>query len=75
MQWKTDDAGRRDSCSHTNQIGLEANVPKMINMRMNSRSMAAIQMYGTLIEKVEEFPYLGSEITSDESCCTEILVI
>ena len=67
MQGKTDDAG-----THAGQIGLEANVPKTKHMRMNSRSTEAIQMYGLPIEEVEEFPYLGSKMTSDGSCDAEI---
>ena len=67
MQGKTDDAG-----THAGQIGLEVNVPKTKHMRMNNRSTEPIQMYGLPIEEVEEFPYLGSKMTSDGSCNAEI---
>ena len=67
MQGKTDDAA-----ASAGQIGLEANVPKTKHMRMNSRSQEAIRLYGTAIEEVDEFPYLGSKMTSDGSCDAEI---
>ena len=67
MQGKTDDAA-----ASAGQIGLEANVPKTKHMRMNSRSQEAIRLYGTAIEEVDEFPYLGSKMTSDGSGDAEI---
>ena len=45
---------------------------KTKHMRMNSRSPEAIQLYETAIEEADEFPYLGSKMTSDGSCDAEI---
>ena len=41
-------------------------------MQLNSRSPEAIQLYETAIEEADEFPYLGSKMTSDGSCDAEI---
>ena len=45
---------------------------KPMHMWMNSRSKEAIQSYGIAIKEVDEFPYLGSKMTSDGSCDAEI---
>ena len=45
---------------------------KPMHMWMNSRSKEAIQSYGIAIKEVDEFPYLGSKMTSERSCDAEI---
>lgn len=49
------------------QIGLEINIPKTKDMRINTKSEADITIDGTAIKKVEDFIYLGGVISPDDA--------
>ena len=79
MEIKWSFAKRLEDLDFANDIALLAqrqtdNVPvsKTKQMRMNSGSSEAIQLYGTAIEEVGKLFYIGSKMTSDASCDMEI---
>ena len=55
-----------------NQVGLKVNEQKTQVLRKNARTDEPIQLNGKPLEDVQEFNYLGSKITTDGDCMTEI---
>ena len=54
------------------KVGLKINEQKTQVLRKNARTDESIHVNGKTLEDVQEFNYLGSKITTDGDCMTEI---
>ena len=67
MQAKLDDLVRESQ-----KVGLRVNIEKTKDLRVNSRTTAAFRIGEEVIERVDDFLYLGSKIDEDGGTLLDI---
>ena len=67
-------AGAKTTARDTNslKIGLKFHLDKTKIMKMHSSVTTPITIKGKAVEEFKEFTYLGSKMTSDDDCSTDV---